>query len=217
VSGWTLTDLGAPGDGRVLEFLPETYTLNADGVDAVWTNTGTLGSAGNATQSTHANKPTASGAALAFDGSDDELDISGATLTGATAVTVVCRANLKTLGKNMFLESLTGGSPYHQHYMDAANDLNIYTTGALTRTPSISAGTQFTVAFVTNGAASSIWQDGTRVGEEGSAGALTIPSGYRIGYRSTYEFDGDLYGLRVYSRALTAAELASTSLWQWTH
>jgi hypothetical protein len=55
-------------DGMILELLAANYTANADGVDAVWLDTSS--NSYNATQSTHAAKGAASGTAVYFDTGD---------------------------------------------------------------------------------------------------------------------------------------------------
>jgi hypothetical protein len=213
--GVTAPTSGVPQNGLVLELLPVNFT-NWDGASATWRNTGSYGTTGNFTVSNLAWIAVSSGTTVSI-GEDTRLAASSIVVPSPEYTIIVKSVNQtgssvdfiwNTAGSLDMVRRLGDGKMYsffHPGYLGGSYNYNLD-------------GTEQTFVHVWNGTLADnnsrmeMWRSGVK---QTTVYNGTIPSTCSITGLQIGNGYYDCRGIRMYSRALSAAEIASTTLWTW--
>jgi PKD repeat protein len=162
------------------------------------------------------------GGALDFDGVDDRVALGNLDVSGGTGLTIAFWMNAGTLTNNdaRFISKASGTQEADHYWMvSTVNTTGLRfrlktggTTSMLaTAAGQVQAGAWYYVAVTYDGGNMRIYKDGVQVASAGKSGTISTSTSVPVALGSQPQggsaFDGLLDDVRIYNRALSAAEL----------
>jgi hypothetical protein len=196
-------------DGLVL-CLDAANRKSYPGSGTTWTDLSGRGNNGTLVNGVGYNS--SNGGSLVFDGSNDRVDFSNNIISGTQNFTIesICKSTAANTAEYIFGNYGVGNNGIELYFY--LNELVLYYGGTYLYSPdnSISSNIWYSVSATRNGNDVALYINGILSSSGTNANSITTNNPYTIGNGYDYSseiFTGNIASVKVYNRALTAAEV----------